>query len=191
MGYLKYVRDLWKKPKQNLGDIYKQKLVSFRKEPVTIRLDQPTRPDRARAVGYRAKQGIIVVRQKVTRGGRQRPQIKHGRRPKANTRRKTVSLNYQTVAEQRANKHYPNCEVAGSYLVAKDGSSAWYEIVLYDRDHPQIKADKRTSWAFKTKGKVYRGLTSSGKKSRGLRGKGNGYEKIRPSRSSHYGKNKK
>ena len=35
------------------------------------------------------------------------------------------------------------------------------------------------------RGRVYRGLTSAGRKSRGLRGKGKGFEKMRPSRRAH------
>ncbi len=183
MGYLKYLRDAWKQPKKNQGaEAYKERLMAWRREPVTLRIDRPTRIDRARSLGYRAKQGIIVVRQRVIRGGRMHPDIKGGRRPKHNTQRKTLAKNYQQVAEERVNKKYPNCEVAGSYFVVKDGRHAWYEVILYDRDHPQIKADKRTSWAYNTKNKVTRGLTSAGRKSRGLRGKGKGYEKVRPSR---------
>lgn len=188
MGYLKYVKKLWQQPKKNQGKAYQEKLVAWRKEPVTIRVERPTRIDRARSVGYKAKQGIIVVRQRVTRGGHTHPDIKGGRRPSANTQRKVVSSSYQVIAEQRANKKYPNCEVAGSYLAGKDGDSYWYEIVFYDRDHPVIKADKRLNWAYNTKNKAARGLTSAGKKSRGLRNKGKGTEKIRPSMNAVYKK---
>lgn len=184
MGYLKYVRDLWKQPKKNLGKGYQEKLIEWRGEPATVRVLRPTRIDRARSLGYRAKPGIIVVRQRVIRGGRMRPDIKGGRRPKANTQRKVVAKNYKLVAEERVARKFPNCEVAGSYEVVKDGRHAWYEIILYDRDHPQIKADKRSSWAYNVKGKVFRGTTSSGKKARGLTGKGQGFEKVRPSRNA-------
>ncbi len=186
MGYLKYLRELWKNPKKNLGDAYKQLLIEWRKEPATVRLDRPTRIDRARSLGYRAKQGIIVVRQRVIRGGKMRPDIKGGRRPKASSQRKLLSKNYQQIAEERVARKYPNCEVAGSYFVGKDGKHYWYEVILYDRDHPQIKADKRTEWAYRIRGKVFRGLTSAGKKARGLRGKGKGYEKNRPSKNANY-----
>ncbi|MBD3209509.1 50S ribosomal protein L15e [Candidatus Woesearchaeota archaeon] len=184
MGYLKYVRQAWKQPKKGLGKAYQEKLVAWRKQPVTVRVERPTRVDRARSLGYKAKQGIIVVRQRVLRGAHTRPDIKGGRRPKKNTQRRVVSKSYQLIAEQRVNKKYPNCEVAGSYLVGEDGRRQWYEVVLYDRDHPVIKADKRTSWAYDTRGKAARGLTSAGKKSRGLRKKGKGAEKNRPSKAA-------
>jgi large subunit ribosomal protein L15e len=184
MGYLEHVRTLWHQPKKNLGKEYHNYLIAWRKEPVTVRVERPTRIDRARSVGYKAKQGIIVVRQKVSRGGHARPDIKGGRRPKTSTQRKVVSSSYQVIAEQRANKKYPNCEVAGSYLVGQDGDTYWYEIVFYDRDHPVTKADHRTNWAYTTMNKAARGLTSAGKQSRGLRNKGIGAEKLRPSKAA-------
>lgn len=188
MGYLKYVRDLWKQPKKNLGKAYQDKLIAWRKEPVTLRIERPTRIDRARSIGYKAKQGIVVVRQRVLRGGHMNPDIKGGRRPKANSPRIALSSSYQVIAEQRVNKKYPNCEVAGSYLAAQDGKHYWFEVVLFDRDHPVIKADKQMSWAYHTRGKAFKGTTSAGKKSRGLRNKGVGTEGLRPSRNAVYKK---
>jgi large subunit ribosomal protein L15e len=44
--------------------------MQWRREPTTTRIDRPTRIDRARSLGYRAKQGFVVVRTKVRRGSR-------------------------------------------------------------------------------------------------------------------------
>ena len=60
-----YIQKLWKKPTQNMGAEYKQKLIDWRHEPAISRVARPTRVDRARRLGYRAKQGIIVVRARV------------------------------------------------------------------------------------------------------------------------------
>ncbi|MBN1645555.1 50S ribosomal protein L15e [Candidatus Woesearchaeota archaeon] len=181
MGYLKYVRELWKQPKANMGDVYKEKLISYRKQPVTVRLERPTRVDRARSIGYRAKQGFVVVRQMALRGGRQRPDIKHGRRSQHSGQRKNVAKNYQQICEERACKKFPNCEVLGSYWVGDDGMRIWYEVILIDRQHPQIQADRQLKRIAAKRGRAERGLTSAGRKSRGLRNKGKGAEKIRPS----------
>ncbi len=182
MGYLKYLRAAWKKPKQNMPEMWRERLIKWRREPVTVRLEHPTRIDRARSLGYKAKQGFVVVRQRVSRGGRMREQFKSGRRSKARRRLKIVSINYQQVAEQRAQKKYVNCEVLNSYWVAKDGKFAWYEIILVDKDHPQVLASKELKWISKPqhRNRVSRGLTSAGRKSRGLLNKGKGAEKIRP-----------
>jgi len=187
MGMYQHVRELWKQPKKNLGDIWKQRIILWRKTDSTVRVERPTRIDRARSLGYRAKQGILVVRQRVIRGGRQRPKIRKGRRSKHFGQRKDVDKSYQQISEERAAKKYPNCEVLNSYYVGEDGRYYWYEIILVDKAHPQILADKNLNWISRSKNKrrVFRGLTSAGKKSRGLRNKGKGAEKLRPSRSAN------
>jgi len=184
MGYLKYVRDLWKKPRENNPN-YRDRLLKLRREPATVRLKRPTRIDKARSLGYRAKPGILVIRQKVPRGGRKREDWAGGRRTKAQRRLKIVGKNYRQVAEERASKKFTNCEVLNSYYVAEDGQNFWYEVLLVDRDHPQILKDKKLSWISKKKGRATRGITSAGRKSRGLRNKGKGAEKIRPGGRKH------
>ena len=166
MGIYKYIRDAWKNPKENISALYKERLMQWRKEPVTVRVERPTRLDAARSQGYKAKQGVFIVRQRVDRGGRQRPKITGGRRPKHFGRRKNLLISYQAVAEQRANEKYVNCEVLNSYEVGRDGEYYWYEVILVDRAHPAVLADKQLSQAASRQGRVYRGLTSSAKKSR-------------------------
>lgn len=185
MGMYQYIRESWKNPRENLGQLWQQRIIKWRQEPATIRLERPTRIDKARSLGYKAKQGFVIVRQRVDRGGRQRPQIRHPRRPKAMSRRKDLTMNYQAVAEQRAAKKYPNCEVLNSYYVGEDGLNYWYEIILVDRTNPSIAADSRISWIIGHKGRASRGLTSAGKRGRGLLHKGKGAEKIRPSLRAH------
>ncbi len=185
MGIYKYIKQLWKNPKKNNPELWKKRLIQWRREPVTIRIDKPTRLDKARELGYKAIKGFVIVRQRVNKGGRMRPKIRKARRPKAMRRKKIVAKNYQRIAEERANKKYVNCEVLNSYWVAEDGLYKWYEILLVDKEHPEIKSRKSLKWISEHRGRVYRGLTSSGRKSRGLRNKGKGAEKVRPSLRSH------
>ena len=177
MSMYKHLKELWKRPRENLGEIQSKRLLQWRKESSTVRMDKPTRLDRARALGYKAKQGYIVVRQKVNRGGRMRPKITGGRRSKHMRRRKIVGKNYQWIAEERANRSYTNCEVLNSYFVGKDKDNYYYEVILLDKAHPVIKKD--FPWLADNKRRVFRGLTSAAKKSRGLRNKGVGAEKVR------------
>ena len=85
------------------------------------------------------------------------------------------------IAEERAAKRFPNLEVLNSYWVGEDGRFKWFEIVMVDPVHPAIKADDGINWiSEKTqKRRVFRGLTSAGKKMRGLHHKGKGSEKAR------------
>lgn len=181
MGYLKYVKKLFQKPTAEAAEVQRARLLTLRREPVTVTIDRPTNIARARSLGYKPKQGVIVVRQRVNRGGRMRPDIKGGRRSAHARQRKIVKKNYQQVAEERANKKHKNCEVLGSYLVEKDGINYWYEIIMIDRYHPAVLANKQLAQVATEKGRVYRGVTSAGKRARGLRKKGIGSEKNRPS----------
>ncbi len=169
MGVYKYIRQLWNQPKENLGELYKERIREWRKQPATVRLERPTRLDRARSLGYRAKQGFIIVRQRVRRGGHRRTHVgRKGRRSKRYHLRMTLIKNYQQIAEERAAKKYPNCEVLNSYWVGKDPLYYWYEVILVDKSHPAILSDKTISWITEPQHtrRVFRGLTSAGRKSR-------------------------
>ena len=113
----KYLAEAWKKPSR---DMLRQKMIEWRKQEVVERIDNPTRLDRARVLGYKAKEGIIVVRARVLRGGRTRTSTKKNRRSKRQGSRKVLKMNYQWVAEQRVSKKFPNMEVLNSYWVGKD-----------------------------------------------------------------------
>lgn len=180
MGYLKYVRKLWKKPSKAL---VKERVMGWRKSETVERVEKPTRIDRARSIGYRAKQGYVVARVKLLRGGRQRPLIKKGRRSKHRRRLKIVGKNYQWIAEEKANRKFKSCEVIGSYQLTKDGQYYYYEVILVDRilgeKYPEVRN------LVQHKGRAFRGITSAARKSRGLRHKGKGAEKMRPSLAAH------
>ncbi len=175
---------LWRKPSDELKKLQRERLIKWRREGSTIRLEGPSRLDRARALGYKAKSGIIVVRQRVDRGGRQRPTIRKARTSKHSRQIKILDINYRGVAEQRAAQSYPNMEVLNSYYIAEDGQHFWFEVILVDRESPEVLADENLIGIAMQRGRVNRGLTSATKKSRGLRHTGIGYEKARPSRTA-------
>lgn len=187
MGFYQHLRESWKSQNEQFNKIKQARMIQWRTEPVILRLDRPTRLDRARALGYKAKQGIFVVRVKLLRGGHIRPKQSGGRRPKKLTRRLTLRKNYQLIAEERANKAFLNCEVLNSYYAGQDGKHYWFEVILVDKLHPAIVSDKNLGWISQPqhRHRVFRGLTSAGHKVRGLRYKGKGVEKARPSRRTH------
>lgn len=176
MSLYKHLRETWQKNRDELERTY---TIEWRKEPATLRLEHPTRLDRARSLGYKAKQGFFIVRQRVDSGGRMRPTIRSGRRSKHNRRFMVLDMNYQAVAERRAVAKYANCEVLNSYQVGTDSKHFWFEVILVDRAHPQVLGDKNASGVAKQRGRAQRGLTSANRKSRGLRHKGKGAEKVR------------
>lgn len=184
-----YIGDAWKVPEKGyLKELNWERKIQWRKEGVIVRLDRPTRLDRARSLGYKAKQGYVVVRTRVRRGGMRKHTIKAGRRAKRKGISKiTMGKSIQRMAEERVNRHYPNLEVLNSYWVGEDGRHKYYEIIMVDPFHPVIEKDPKIKWimAAQHTRRVYRGLTSAGKKGRGLRNKGKGAEKARPTQRAH------
>jgi len=178
------IADFWRdKSSERFKQLRRTRLVAWRREGAATRIERPTRLDRARGLGYKAKQGYIVVRVRIRRGGRRKPWPSAGRRSKKMTTHKTPAKNLQWIGEERAARRFPNLEVLGSYWVGQDGRYKWFEVLFVDPHHPVIKNDKRINWitAPQHRHRVYRGLTSAGKKARGLRGKGVGSEHFRPS----------
>jgi large subunit ribosomal protein L15e len=188
MGLMKYLKETFRKELSKRDETYRKRLVAFRKEDATTRVERPTRLDRAKSLGYKAKQGVFVVRQRVKRGGHTRERDIKGRRSRNQGMNKNLEKNYQQIAEERASKKYVNCEVLNSYFVAKDGVFYWYEIIFVDKDHPAIRKDKQLKWVTEPQHtrRTFRGKTSAGRKARGLRAKGTGSEKVRPSKKAAY-----
>ena len=158
------------------------RLIQWRAGEAAVVVEKPLRLDRARALGYKAKKGFVVVRIRLIRGGRQRPRHKHGRKSRKQHVRKILKMSYQWVAEQRASKKFENLEVLNSYYVGKDGKHYFFEVIMVDPHAPEIKADKVYNWIGKPENRrrAERGLTSAARKSRGLRTKSHNM-KVRPS----------
>lgn len=190
MAY-KYIAEAWAKPEKSFVDeLMRQRLIEWRKQPSIFRVEKPTRLDKARKLGYKAKQGFIVVRVRVRRGGLRKQRPKAGRRPKRmGVKKYKPAKSLKLIAEERAAQKFPNMEVLNSYWVGEDGRSKWFEVIMVDAHHPTIMADENINWICQKQhhGRVFRGLTSAGKKVRGLRRKGLGAEKVRPSRKAAKG----
>jgi large subunit ribosomal protein L15e len=179
MAY-KYIAKAWKKPNESfVKEIMWQRAITWRKQNAITRIERPTRLDRARNLGYKAKQGIILARVRVRRSGFRKTRPTGGRRQKRlGVNKIKLSKNLRMIAEERAARKYPNLEVLNSYWVWEDGRNKWYEVIMVDPvilpDHPIANQT----------GRAFRGLTSAGREVRGLRHRGLGAEKFRPSRNA-------
>lgn len=185
MAY-KYVARAWKRPEASfVKELMWQRAIEWRRQPTILRIERPTRLDRARKLGYKAKQGFVLARVRIRRGGPRKIRPRSGRRPKRmGVAELKAAKSLRLIAEERAAKKFPNMEVLNSYWVWEDGRFKWFEVIMVEPDHPVIKADKDINWICNEthRGRVFRGLTSAGKEVRGLRHKGLGAEKVRPSR---------
>lgn len=169
-GMYYYIKQAWKKPDSKT---LRDRMTEWRKDETQIVVEKPLRLDRARALGYKDKTGFVVVRVRVKRGGHTKPRPVKGRKGRRMHTRKNLTMSYKWIAEQRvANKHR-NLEVLNSYEIGKDGMNAFFEVICVDPQRPEIKNDPTMKWITEgtNKNRVLRGLTSSAKKSRGLRSK--------------------
>ena len=167
-------------PKEHL----RTRMAEWRREPVINRIERPTRLDAARRLGYKAKQGVVMVRTRVRRGGLRKSKINMKRKPsKSGMLKITMGKSIKRIAEERVARKFPNLEVLNSYWVGEDGKNKFFEVIMLDPKHPSIQNDKQLGWVAKSHhtGRVYRGKTSAGKRGRGMHKKGKGAEKVRPS----------
>ena len=187
-GLYHYLREAWKKPD---AKTLRERMTLWRAGNVFTKVEKPLRIDRARSLGYKDKKGFVVIRVRIKRGGHKRPRPNKGRRSKRLHTNKNLKMSYKWIAEQRVSKKFTNLEVLNSYNIGKDGMHYFFEVICVDPARTEIKNDKTINWISKkeNKGRPERGLTSAGKKSRGLRNK-SPTSKVRPSVRAGKGRGK-
>ncbi|KAF2349113.1 Ribosomal protein L15e [Trinorchestia longiramus] len=146
------------------------------------RAPRSTRPEKARRMGFKNKQGYVIYRVRVRRGGRKRQVAKgctYGKPRSHGVNELKPTRNHQSIAEERAGKRVASLSVLNSYWIAQDSTYKYYEVIMVDRAHKAIRRDPKINWIVSSKHnhRELRGLTSAGKKHRGL-GKGFKYNKT-------------
>ncbi|CAN8064772.1 unnamed protein product [Agarophyton chilense] len=187
MGAYKYLEELWRhKQSDVMRFLLRVRAWEYRQLPSVHRASKPTRPDKARRLGYKAKQGFSVYRVRVRRGGRKRPVkkgIQYGKPKHQGITELKFKRNKRSVAEERAGRKCGNLRVLNSYWINEDAVYKYYEVIMVDPSHNAIRNDARLNWLAKAtmKHRELRGLTSAGRKHRGLRVRGHRATKARPS----------
>jgi len=187
MGVFMYVNELWKKKSSDvMRFVQRVRSWEYRHQHAIVRLRRPTRPEKARALGYKTKQGYAVFRVRVRRGGRKRPfhkGITYGKPSTAGVTGRKLVKNARSVAENKLGKTFGNMRVLNSYWSNNDSTFTWYEVVAVDPMHKTIRRDPKINWIVDSvhRRREARGLTSAGRKHRGLRYKGHKANKLRPS----------
>jgi len=141
---MQHIQDqVWVKMWKTNSPELREKAVLWRKQNALVRIDRPSRIARARRLGYKAKQGIIVVRMRVGAGGMRKQRPTGGRRPKhLGVTRIKADVSMKQVAERRVMEKHPNMKLFGSYFLYKDGMYFWFEVILADKSHNSIAKDK-------------------------------------------------
>eukprot|EP00357_Protocruzia_adherens_P019956 CAMPEP_0115011042 /NCGR_PEP_ID=MMETSP0216-20121206/23734_1 /TAXON_ID=223996 /ORGANISM="Protocruzia adherens, Strain Boccale" /LENGTH=204 /DNA_ID=CAMNT_0002379489 /DNA_START=63 /DNA_END=677 /DNA_ORIENTATION=- len=192
MGAYKYLEELWKKKQSDvLRFILRIRTWEYRQLPTIHRATRPSRPDKARRLGYKAKQGYVIYRIKVRRGGRKRPNSKgivYGKPVHHGINQLKFQRNLRSVAEERVGRKCGNLRVLNSYWVGQDATYKFFEVILADPSHKTIRRDPRINWICNAtmKHRELRGLTAAGRQHRGLGAKGNHDNKNRPSRRANW-----
>jgi len=183
MGAYKYQQELWRKKQSDvMRYILRIRTWQYRHLPAIHRASRPTRPEKARQLGYKAKQGFVVYRVRVRRGCRKRLAPKgatYGKPVHEGINQLKFQRRIQSVAEERAGKAMGGLRVLNSYWIGQDSTYKYYEIIMIDPEHKVIRRDPDMQWltSCKHKHRELRGLTSAGKKSRGI-GHGHGYNQT-------------
>ena len=104
-----FVREAWKVPaKSGVKELLWNRMQEWRREGSVVRLERPTRIDRARSLGYKAKQGIAVARVQIRRGGRRVSRYVRARRSaRMGKNRSTAGKEYPADCRRACFKEIP------------------------------------------------------------------------------------
>merc|ERR1712022_49424 len=192
LGAYKYLREMWNRKQSDvLRFLQRTRAWEFRQIPTVHRATKPTRPDKARRLGYKAKQGVCIYRVRVRRGGRKRPVHKgqvYGKPRNAGISALKARRSLRSVAEERCARRCGNLRVLNSYWVNQDATYKYFEIIMVDPSHKAVRRDPRMNWicAPTHKHRELRGVTSAGRANRGLRSKAHGAAKRKPSMRANW-----
>jgi len=194
MGAYKYMEELWKKKQTDvMRFLNRVRTWELRQLPAIHRASRTTRPDKARRLGYKAKQGFSIFRVRIKRGSRKRKVAKgicYGK-PSTSGVRIKATRNLKSVAEERLGRKMGSLRILNSYWITQDATNKWFEVITVDPMHKTIRNDARMNWICNAahKHREMRGVTQAGRHSRGLNRKGKAGLKVRPSRRAVWKRN--
>jgi large subunit ribosomal protein L15e len=178
------MEECWRKKQSDvLRFLLRVRAWEYRQNNKLTRVTKPTRTDKAHRLGYKAKEGYVIIRAGVRRGGRKR-QVPHGMthgKPKhQGVNQLKFVRNIQSIAEEKVGRKFSNLRVLNSYWVNQDATMKYYEVICVDPSHTKIRNDARINWIVNPvhKHREMRGLTSAGRKGRGFRKSGHRANKL-------------
>merc|ERR1711868_318752 len=136
MGAYKYLSELHKRKQSDvLRFLLRVRCWEYRQLNVVHRASRPSRPDKARRLGYKAKQGFVIFRVRVRRGNRKRPVPKgatYGKPTNQGVKHLKYQRSLRTTAEERVGRRAANLRVLNSYWINQDSTYKYYEVILVD-----------------------------------------------------------
>merc|ERR1711990_764280 len=192
MGAYKYLEELWKRKQSDLMRfVLRVRAWEYRQLACVHRCTRSSRAEKARKLGYKRAQGYCIYRCRVRRGGRKRMVHKgtvYGKPRNHGIRKLKKKQTHKNIAEQRVARRCGGMRVLNTYWVGQDASNKFYEVILVDPSHKRIRNDPEINWICSSKHNLRecRGLTATGKKTRGLQKKGFAAMKVRPSKNANW-----
>merc|ERR1711877_114793 len=163
MGAYRYLQELWKRKQcETMQFVLRLRTWEYRQLPTMHRVTRPSRPDKARRLGYKAKQGVVIWRVAVRRGSRKTNTPKgiiYGKPKRQGINQMKSRKNLRSIAEERVGR--------------KMGA---------------LRNDAKLNWICNPthKHREIRGLTGAGKQFRGLRKRGDRVNNRRSSKNANY-----
>ena len=132
MSFYKQLQSRIEDQVNSRNESYRNRLMGWRRAETSVfRLERPTNLTRARRLGYKAKQGYIIVLCRVPKGNRHKSRPTSGRKPsKMGVKKYSAKKSKRQIAEERVAKRYPNMAVLNSYLSGDDSIHEYYEVIL-------------------------------------------------------------
>merc|ERR1711997_697613 len=149
-----YMSELYRKKQSDvLRYLLRIRCWQYRQLAKVHRVPRSTRPDKARRLGYKNKQGFVIYRIAMRRGGRKRPVPKgcpYGK-PKTSggVKQQKPVRNLQSIAEERVGRRVQGLRVLSSYWVGQDSTYKYFEVIMIDIHHKAITRDPKINYVRK------------------------------------------
>lgn len=137
MGAYKYIQEIWRKKQSDVMlFLLRLRCWQYRQLNTIHRCPRPTRPEKARRLGFKAKQGYVIYRVRVRRGGRKKQVPKgatYGKPKNQGVNQLKPTRNHQAIAEERVGRRVARAlRVLGSYWIAQDSTFKFFEVINID-----------------------------------------------------------
>ncbi|KAG7173143.1 60S ribosomal protein L15-like 2 [Homarus americanus] len=163
----KYMQEIYRKKRSDvMRFLLRIRAWQYRHLNKLHRAPRPTRPEKASRLGYKAKQGYVIYRIRIRRGGRKRPVPKgatYGKPKSHGVNQLKPTHNLQSLAE--VCRRLGSLRVLNSYWVAQDSTFKYYKVIVLHIRHNNIMKDASINWMCNpTHGlREMHGKTSAGK----------------------------
>ncbi|TYG73624.1 hypothetical protein ES288_D04G116100v1 [Gossypium darwinii] len=120
----------------------------YRQHPAIVRVNHPTRPDKARRLGYKAKQ-------EWSKEACSQRYIVYGKPTNQGVTQLKFQHNKRSVAEERAGRKLGGLRVVNSYWINEDSTYKYFEVILVDKNrglhgkghlHHKNRPSRRATW---------------------------------------------